>query len=92
MLNVKKNLRPTRHARDVMAERDVTWAEVVEVVDRPENVYTSRGDFVFQKGSLAVVVCLDGAVRTVLLRQDPRTVDRGRWTNDDARARTRRTP
>jgi hypothetical protein len=80
-------LRPTKHAKRVMADRRVPWTEVVDTVRYADNHYRSRGDHVFQRNQLAVVVSKDGAVITVLLRAAP---GGPRWTNQDARNRDRR--
>lgn len=66
-----------------MRERDVTWGEIVDTVNKPETVYgpDERGRKIHQRGQLAVVVGRDGAVVTVLLRQGEQ------WTNEDAKAR-----
>lgn len=78
--------RPTKHAVAKMTARDVAWAEVMEVLQRPEVVYRdtrrSPRQQVMQRGDLAVVVDpADGAVITVLLRSDQQ------WDDADARGR-----
>lgn len=81
------NIYPTNHLREAMASRDVTWAEIVEVVQKPEVSFgpDMQGRFVLQKGDLSVVVAdRDGAVLTVLLRSETQ------WSNEDARSRKRK--
>lgn len=81
---------PSRHAVETMNARDVSWAQVVETVEQPENTYsTSRRpkDCVHQRGDIAVVTVevSDGLlVKTVLLRETEQ------WSNDDARSRHHR--
>lgn len=78
-----KNIYPTKHVIEKLDARDVTWAEIVDVVDHPEVVYGPdyRGKKIHQKGVLSVVVAPDGAVLTVLLR------DEQQWTDAHAQAR-----
>lgn len=74
---------PTKHLREKMAARNVTWAEIVDILDMPEVSFGPdfQGKRVLQKGDLAVVVGRDNAVITVLLR------DADEW--DDAQASSR---
>lgn len=80
-----RDIYPTPHAIDAMKDRDVQWAEVVEVVNRPEVIYgpDPKGRKIYQKGKLGVVVSRQDDVVTVLLRQE------GQWDNEDARGRER---
>lgn len=75
---------PTPHLLDSMKKRDVTWAEILEICEKPEVVYgpDHRGRKVLQKGDLSVVVTAKGDVITVLLRNEDR------W--DDTQARNRK--
>lgn len=77
------NLHPTRHVIDQMKARDISWAEVVEIVEYPETSYgpDNRGRIVYQKHDLSVVTGRDGGVITVLLRNTEQ------WTNEDAKNR-----
>lgn len=62
---------PTKHAREQMEARNVTWGEIVDIVEKPEVVYgpDQRGRKICQRGDLSVVVGGDGAIVTVLLRE-----------------------
>ena len=72
---------PTRHAVDKMKNRDISWAEVLEIIEHPEVKWIDGDSSVYQKGDLAVVVCNDGKIVTVLYRvQDE-------WTDEDVRNR-----
>ncbi len=75
-----KDIHPTPHLIDSMQARNVTWGEIVEIVNNPEVVYgpDPEGRSIMQKGRLSVVVSYDGAVITVLLRQNKK------WNNDQA--------
>jgi len=76
---------PTPHLLDKMAARDVTWGEIVKVIERPEVVFGPdyRGRKTVQRGELAVVVDSQGAVITVLLKQNEQ------WNDEQARSRKR---
>lgn len=80
---MSQEIYPTKHVLEKLDARDVTWAEIVDVVDHPEVVYGPdyRGKKIHQKGDLSVVVAPDGAVLTVLLR------DKEQWTDEQAIAR-----
>lgn len=76
----------TRHAREVMAERNVSIEEIEEVVRHPQVQYRTfhrhTPQRVLQRGDLAVV--LDGnenIVITVLWRME------FRWSSDQMRGR-----
>lgn len=77
---------PTKHLLEKMQEREITWAEIVDVVDRPEVIYgpDAKGKRILQKGELGVVVDKYGNVITALLRQE------SQWTSEDARKRKKR--
>lgn len=62
---------PTDHLREKMTSRNITWAEILEVVERPEVTFgpDDKGRQTHQKGDLCVVVGRNRAVITVLLRQ-----------------------
>lgn len=54
---------PTRHAAKAMAERSITWAEILEIIEKPEVTYESntgknagKDSTIHQRGSLYVVV------------------------------------
>ena len=74
---------PTRHLIEKMSDRQVTWAEILDVVDHPEVVYgpDRKGRSVYQKGDLGVVASRDGNIITVLLRQEEN------WTSEEVRNR-----
>ena len=74
---------PTKHLLKNMRERHVTWAEVVDIIERPEVVSgpDMQGREVYHKGKLSIVVARNGDVITVLLRQEKQ------WTNEDAQKR-----
>jgi hypothetical protein len=74
---------PTKHVREQMDVRDVTWGEIVDCVDHSEVIYgpDHRGRKIYQKGELGVVVGNDGAIVTVLLRE------RQQWTDEQMRER-----
>lgn len=74
---------PTNHSLQKMKDRAITWAEVVDIVERPEVVYGPdyQGRRILQKGDLSVVVGRDGAVVTVLLRSEEQ------WTDEEAKSR-----
>lgn len=76
---------PTRHVVEKMNARNITWAEILEIVEKPEVTFgpDTRGRKVLQKDDLAVVVGSDNAIVTVLLR------DEDQWTDEDARKRVR---
>lgn len=78
-----RDIHPTKHALENMKARDVTWAEIVDVVNNPTVVYGPdyRGRKNVQKGDLCVVLGEDGGVITVLLATE------GNWNNDQARGR-----
>lgn len=82
----------TRHARENMDARDVSFAEVLEVLRTYDTRYSSfmhRGrptpdTYVYQRGRLAVVAQDKNGVllvKTVLLK------DTEQWDDEDARAR-----
>lgn len=75
---------PTRHLVQRLKDRNITWAEVVEVIDRPDVTFgpDEKGYMVLQKGDLGVVVSRQGGVITVLLR------DAAQWTDEDVRRRS----
>lgn len=75
---------PTNHLLEKMRLRNITWAEIIEVLEKPEVTFGPdlRGRKTVQKGDLAVVVSGSGAVITVLLR------DADQWTDEDVRDRT----
>lgn len=81
----RSDIHPTPHLIEKMAARKVTWGDVVDVIESPEVTHgpNSQGRYVHQKGQLAVVVTQQGAVITVLLRQE------GQWTDEDMKARMR---
>lgn len=89
---------PTKHAVQAMAARGVTWAEILQVLDQPEVVYSGssgahagKGTEIRQRDKLYVVVSTtpvfdyyDKAKQTPLLA----VVTVGlrterRWNNDD---------
>lgn len=74
---------PTKHVREQMEARDVTWGEIVDIVEHPEVVYgpDPKGRKIVQKGDLSIVLAPDGAIVTVLLREETA------WDNEQARAR-----
>lgn len=75
-------LRLTRHAREKMVEREVTFADLVDALRAPQGVEPHNGAFRFVKGDLVVVVAEDAPiVITVLLRR------REQWTSADMRRR-----
>ncbi len=54
---------PTKHAAQAMSQRDVTWAEILEVLASPEVVYAGdrgahagKDSEIHQRGELYVVV------------------------------------
>lgn len=79
-----ENLHPTDHLREKMATRNVTWAEIMSVVENPEVLYgpDHKNRYVAQRGNLSVVVSgSNGAVITVLLKSS------GYWTDEEAKNR-----
>ena len=73
---------PSAHARQKMTDRAVTWAEVVDVVERAELTEPHGGHRRYCRAGLCVVVAENGCVVTILMRRtDP-------WTDADVRART----
>lgn len=76
---------PTPHLMKRLKDRNITWAEIVEILDSPENVYGPdfQGRKVMQKGDLSIVVGPQGAVITVLLRQEDQ------WNDEAMRNRMR---
>lgn len=74
---------PTRHAVQKMQDRDISWAEVVEIVDNPDVIYGPdyRGRRVIQKDDVAVVLGPNGGVITVLFRNEEQ------WTDEQVRSR-----
>lgn len=74
---------PTKHVLEKMQGRDVTWGEIIDVVNNPQVVYGPdyRGTKNFQKGDLCVVVARDGAIVTVLLKS------KDEWTDHHAKNR-----
>lgn len=90
-----REIRLTRHARANMDARDISFAEVREVLENYSHRYSSfmhRGrptpdTYVYQRNGLAVVAKeIDHVllVKTVLLD------DKDQWTDEDARNRQRR--
>lgn len=76
---------PTPHLIEKLKARDVTWGTILDCLEHPEVVYgpDQRGRSNYQKDDLCVVASREGAVITVLLRnEDP-------WTDEDARNRSR---
>lgn len=80
----KPDFHPTPHLVEKLKVRDVTWGSVLECLEHPEVVYgpDHRGRSNYQKGDLCVVASREGAVVTVLLR------DENQWSDEDARNRT----
>lgn len=78
-----REIYPTKHLLKNMRDRHVSWAEIVDVVEKPEVISgpDMQGREVYQKGKLSVVVARSGDVITVLLRQEQQ------WTNEDAQKR-----
>lgn len=76
---------PTPHLIEKMNARDVTWAEILDVIDHPEVVYgpDRQGRRNYQKGDLCVVVTSQKAVVTVLIRNSEQ------WSDEDARNRNK---
>lgn len=77
-----RGLYPSTHARQKMADRHVTWSEVVEAVERPEITEPHNGNRRYSRAGLCVVVAVNGCVITILLRRTEQ------WTDEDARTRT----
>lgn len=78
------NYYPTPHVLEKMTARDVTWGEILDVINQPEVVYYTHGGVrkVHQGEKIAVVTAVkDRAVITVLLRSYEQ------WTDEDVRAR-----
>lgn len=79
---MKKPVRFTKHAREVMRERNLTAAEVIEIIHSPEVVEPHKGKYRFVGNGLTVVVADETSsgvfvVVTVLLRQTKQ------WNNND---------
>lgn len=76
---------PTNHVREKMKTRDVTWGEIVDVLENPECVYGPdyKGRKTVQKGDLCVIVGKDNVIVTVLFR------DEANWTDHDMQQRAR---
>lgn len=77
-------LRLTNHAREVMKRRNISWDELVEVIERPDIIEPHQGKKRYVKGKLCVVVApsLHGKVIvTILLR------DQNQWSDEDVRKR-----
>lgn len=74
---------PTPHLIERLRKRNITWAEVVDILDKPDVVYgpDPQGRRTMQKNDLCVVVSDKGAVITVLLRQDEQ------WNDEEVRQR-----
>ena len=74
---------PTRHVVEKMNNREITWAEIVDISKNPEVVYgpDHRGRRILQKGDLSIVLADNGAVVTALLRSEDK------WTDKDAKER-----
>ena len=61
----------TPHTSHRIEQMGVTEAQVIEVIEDAEVSYPSKGDLVFQRGQIAVVVAGDdGRVTTVLWRTE----------------------
>lgn len=77
---------PTKHALEKMQGRDVTWGEIIDVVNNPEVVYGPdfRGAKNYQKGDLCVIVARDGAIVTVLLKSQ------NEWNDTHAKSRKKK--
>ena len=75
--------RPTKHLLEKMAARNVSWGEIIDVLEHPEVTFgpDHKGLKTVQKGDLAVIVSHDGAVITVLLREIEK------WTDEQAQQR-----
>lgn len=78
-------IRLTRHAREVMAARGVTFDEIAEVLARPEIVEPHQGKRRFVRDGVVVVVAEghrgEKVVVTVLFRRSEQ------WTSEDMRRR-----
>lgn len=83
---MSQDVYPTKHLIEKLEERNITWAEIVEIIDNPEVVYgpDPQGRRTMQKGDLCVIVGRDGGVITTLLR------DAEQW--DAQKARDRKKP
>lgn len=77
---------PTKHLLEKLSARNVTWAEIVDIVEHPDVVYGPdiQGRRTLQRGELCVIVGKDNAVLTVLLR------NADQWDDDQARDRKKR--
>lgn len=74
---------PTPHLREKLEAREITWAEIVDVLENPEVAFgpDAKGRMTVQKDNLCVVVGRDGGVVTVLLRQQ------NQWTDEEMKKR-----
>lgn len=77
---------PTPHLLKSMKSRDVSWGEILEVLENPEVSFgpDDRGRYTHQRGNLCVVMAGERAVITVLLRQEES------WTDTEARSRKKK--
>jgi hypothetical protein len=84
---ISDRLVPTRHAREVLVRRSVSWDEVVETVASPEVVEPHEGRTRYTRGPLCAVVAEDRGslvLVTVLLRSC------STWSDESARSRISR--
>lgn len=74
---------PTKHLIEKLDAREITWSEIVDILDHPEVIYgpDNRGRRVMQRSDLSIVVGRDGAVITALLRSSEQ------WTDEEAKRR-----
>lgn len=74
---------PTHHLLEKMKGRDISWKDIVAVIETADVVYgpDHKGRYVHQKGNLSVVATREGAVITALLKRDHK------WDDKDARGR-----
>lgn len=71
---------PTKHVVEKMKSRNVTWGDILEVLEHPETIYgpDDQGRKNYQRGNLCVIAGNDKAVITVLLRQS------NQWNDEEA--------